>query len=388
MFNRATFNSMRSGMNQSGCRACVCPEVSWFRRLTSAVLAIVAVGSAIGCSTGMVRFGYIATELGIYAFRINATNGAGSLLIGSPFVAKTSSTAATAPSSIVLHPSNRFVYVANQDTSTISQFKIDPLTGALTEVLPRTPLVTTSGAVGLSPAVLTMDSGGKFLFVGNQITNDVWVFSIGSSGALTFVSSAQLAAPPSGLTLAVAANFLYVPVQDFSALYVFSVSSGTLTQVGAPIVLNGGVGQPGIDPQAHFLYVPNPTLNTVTVLLIQQDGTLLQGPGLFATGTTPVAVATNTTGAFVYVANFGSANISQFQVDTTTGALTALTTASVTTGTRPTSFVVDPTAKFIFVINEGSSSVSEFTFSTDGTLASTGNALQVNIAPRSFAITR
>jgi 6-phosphogluconolactonase len=353
-----------------------------------AAVVSLALTIAVGCSSPAVRFAYVATGQGIYAFRMNSHNGAASMIFGSPFVTKIAPTVAASPSSVVVHPSNRFLYAANQNTNTISLFTINSTTGALTEVLPRTALVTSSGGVGLSPGVISMDSGGNFLFVGNQITNDIWVFSIGASGALTFVSSAQVGASPSSLTLAASGGFLYVPVPTFSAIYVFSVSSGTLAQVGAPIVVNGGVGRLGIDPGGHFLYVPNPSLNTVTVLLIQADGSLVAGPGLFAAGTTPVAAATNAAGGFLYVANSGSTNLSQFQVDSTTGALTPLTATVAGTGTNPESILIDPDAKFVFVINERSDSVTEFTFNTDGTLATTGNALQLSVVPRSLSVTR
>ena len=354
-----------------------------------AAVAIVLALAGIGCSSSpAVRFAYVATGQGIYAFRMNSKTGEGSNVFGSPFVTKIGPTTGASPSNVVVHPSNHFLYAANQNTSTISLFKINSVTGALDEMLPRTPLVTSSGGVGLSPAVMTMDSGGKYLFVGNQITNDIWVYSIGSSGTLTFVSSAQVGASPASLTLSASDGFLYVPVPTFSAVYVFSVSAGVLTQVGAPLVVNGGVGHLGIDPGGKFLYVPNPSINTVTVLLIQADGSLLQGPGLFATGTSPIAAAANATGAFVYVANSASTNLSQFKVDTTTGILTALTTSAAGTGTNPESIVVDPDAKFIFVINQQSNSITEFTINTDGTLASTGNALQLNVVPRSLSLTR
>ncbi|MGH9516035.1 MAG: lactonase family protein [Terriglobales bacterium] len=343
---------------------------------------------AIGCSSPAVRFAYVATGQGIYAFRMNSKTGAGSTIFGSPFLTEIAPSTAASPSSVVVHPSNNFLYTANQDTNTISLFKINSMTGALDEVLPRTALVTSSGGVGLAPGVMTMDSGGKYLFVGNQITNDIWVYSIGSSGALTFVSSAPVGASPASLTLSASDGFLYVPVPTFAAVYVFSVNAGVLTQVGAPIIVNGGVGHLGIDPGGKFLYVPNPSLNTVTVLLIQSDGSLVQGPGLFATGISPVAAATNATGAFVYVANSASTNLSQFKVDTTTGVLTALTTSVAGTGTNPESILVDPDAKFVFVINEQSNSITEFTINTDGTLATTGNALQLSVAPRSLSLTR
>jgi 6-phosphogluconolactonase (cycloisomerase 2 family) len=361
-------------------------DVSWLRR-SGLVGLILLAAAAIGCSSPAVRFAYVATQQGIYAFRMNSHNGAGSLIFGSPFVTKIAPTQAASPASVVVHPSNDFLYAANQNTNTISLFKINSNTGALDEVLPRTALVT-SGGVGLSPGVMTMDTGGKYLFVGNQVTNDIWVYSVGSSGALTFVSSAQVGASPGGLTLSASGDFLYVRVPTFSAIYVFNVNAGVLTQVGSPIIVNGGVGRLGIDPAGKFLYVPNPSLSTVTVLLIQSDGSLLPGPGLFVTGTSPVAAATDTTGVFVYVVNSASANLSQFKVDTTTGALTALTSSVAGTGTNPESILVDPDAKFVFVINEQSNSITEFTVSKDGTLATTGNTLQVNVAPRSLALTK
>jgi 6-phosphogluconolactonase (cycloisomerase 2 family) len=360
---------------------------SW--RILLVAIGIVLALTGTGCSSSpAIRFAYVATDQGIFAFRMNSKTGEGSTIFGSPFVTKIGPTTAASPSSVVVHPSNNFLYAANQNTSTLSLFKINSTTGALDEVLPRTALVTSSGGVGLSPAVMTMDSGGKYLFVGNQTTNDIWVYSIGSSGALTFVSSAQVGASPASLTLSASDGFLYVPVPTFSAVYVFSVSAGVLTQVGAPLIVNGGVGHLGTDSAGKFLYVPNPSLNTVTVLLIQADGSLLPGPGLFATGTSPVAAATNSTGAFLYVANSASTNLSQFKVDTTTGTLTALTTSVAGTGTNPESIVVDPDAKFIFVINQQSNSITEFTINTDGTLATTGNALQLSVSPRDLSLTR
>jgi 6-phosphogluconolactonase len=352
------------------------------------ILVVLALISVAGCSSPKVRFGYVATGQGIFAFRVDAGTGASSQVFGSPFVTKTNANFAASASSVVVHPSNGLAYVANQDINSISRFKIDTTTGALLEVTPRTPLTTSSGGVGLSPAAMVMDSGGKYLFVANQVTNDIWVFSIGSSGALTFASSATLAESPSSLTLSASGNFLYVPVPALSAIYVFSVSAGTLTQVGSPFVVSGGVGNLGIEPNASFLFVPNPSTNTVTVLRIQSNGSLALSAGAFATQTTPVAAATNKTGAFVYVANSGSTNLSQFQVNTSTGELTALTTNVAGAGTQPSQIILDPDGKFIFVVNQQANTVSEFTQNSDGTLATTGNEVTLSVLPRSFSITK
>jgi 6-phosphogluconolactonase len=359
--------------------------------LSAAVLVLALVAFSPGCGSPKIRFGYVATGQGIFAFRVDAGTGASSVVFGSPFVAFTNANFAAAPSSAVVHPSNGLVYAAQQDINNISRFRIDSHTGSLTEVMPRTPLTNSSGGIGLSPAAMIMDSDGKYLFVANQVSNDIWVFSIGSSGTLTFVSSVSLAGPPSSLTLSASGNFLYVPVPIFSAIYVFSVNAGALTQVGNPFAVSGGVGNLGVDGKGNFLFVPNPSTDTVTVLRVQSDGTLALSAGAFATSTTPVAAATvtNTTGEFLYVANSGSNNLSQFQVDTTTGELTTLTNAStVGTGTQPSQIVVDPDGTFIFAVNQQSNTISEFLQNTNGTLYTTGNSLSVTVLPRSFSITK
>ncbi len=112
------------------------------------------------------------------------------------------------------------------------------------------------------------------------------------------------------------------------------------------------------------------------------------GPGAFGTGTTPVAGITDPTGAYLYVANFGSSNVSQFKIDSTTGALTVFTTSTVSAGTHPLFEALDLTGKFLFVGNQGSSSISEFSFNTDGSLASNGNSIQLSVPPRSIAFTK
>jgi 6-phosphogluconolactonase len=134
--------------------------------------------------------------------------------------------------------------------------------------------------------------------------------------------------------------------------------------------------------------VPNPTNGTVTVLNIQSDGSLATGAGAFVASTSPVAASTDLSGAYLYVANFGSTAISQYSIDANTGALTNLTKTSPTAGTNPTFIVPDPNGKFIFVGNQGSSSLTEFKLNSDGSLAPTGNAPTLGIQPRSLSLTK
>jgi 6-phosphogluconolactonase len=351
----------------------------WFAAFPAAILMGLCVLSACS-SSNATHLAYIAGgQNSVFAYRVNNSSGSPTAVLGSPYLAGIS------PSSVVVHPSKHFGYVANQGENTISIFKIDATTGALTEVLPRTN-------AGISPVAMAMDSAGSFLFVANQGSNSVSVFSISSSnGALSEVSGSPytVGSNPSGLTLTASGNFLFVPVPNFSSIYVFSVNAGVLTPVGAPVLVSDGVATLAVDPAGKFLYVPNPSTNTVTAYAIQSGGTLITVPGSpFATQTVPVAAAVNLAGTALYVANSGSSNISQFTINSTTGALTAFTTATQAAGTNPGFIVIDPDAKFVFVGNTGASSVSVLSLNSDGSLAVTSNTIQIGVPPRSVAVTQ
>ena len=350
------------------------------RIAVTAAAAVTGVGILGGCSSffsGSSHPSHVVYIVGspttVSAYRIDNNSGSASTLISSPYVGGNS------PSSVVLHPSGQFLYVANAIDSTISLFNVNSTTGALTEVLPR----TTSG---LTPAFMTMDSGGNYLFVAEQGSNDVAAFQIGAAGALTQKSSISVGASPAGLVLT-SSGLLYVPVPNFSVITVLSANAGTLQLLGSFPVINGVAGI-AVDSGAKFLYATNPGTNTVSGFAIQPGGLLTPLPGLTSgTGTLPVAAAVDLTGSFLYVANSGSSNVSQFKIDTTTGALTAFTTATVSVGTNPVFIVPDPDGTFVYVGNTGSKSVTELKLKSDGSLTSS-NTISVGFVPRSLAATK
>ena len=91
--------------------------------------------TTIGCSSTPSHVAYVALPLSnaVGAYRVNDDSGALLKIFGTPFAAGTS------PSSVVVHPSNKFLYATNQSENTISLFNIESSTGVLTEITPRTP---------------------------------------------------------------------------------------------------------------------------------------------------------------------------------------------------------------------------------------------------------
>jgi 6-phosphogluconolactonase (cycloisomerase 2 family) len=109
-------------------------------------------------------------------------------------VMSTKAVTGTTLSSLVISPSptSRFVYVIDSGANTITGFTFDPITATLTAIAGTTTLAG-------QPGQATIDATGKYLFVaveGNPATNpgSVAVYSIGTTGTLTAVTSSPFAA--------------------------------------------------------------------------------------------------------------------------------------------------------------------------------------------------
>jgi DNA-binding beta-propeller fold protein YncE len=84
------------------------------------------------------------------------------------------------------------------------------------------------------------------------------------------------------------------------------------------------------------------------------------------TGTTPAAVAVDPSGQFVYVANSVDGTVSQYAIGSS-GALTPLSTPSVTNGSGATSIAVDPAGPFAYLANN-TGAMSEYSTGSSGAL--------------------
>jgi 6-phosphogluconolactonase (cycloisomerase 2 family) len=82
------------------------------------------------------------------------------------------------PYCIVVHPSGKYVYVANVASYTISQYTVG-INGALS------PMIPPSVNAGTSSIAVQVDASGKFLYAVNAGDNNISQYSIGNNGALT-----------------------------------------------------------------------------------------------------------------------------------------------------------------------------------------------------------
>jgi len=135
------------------------------------------------------RFVYVANQggAGVSAFRIDPITGLLSEISGSPFHANRD------PSALAVHPSGEWLYVANHGcivgNCAISAYHIDSVSGALSE-LNGSPF-----AGGSDPSSIAVVPDGNRLFLENDLGNTVSYFRINrGSGGLT-EEGRPLAAP-------------------------------------------------------------------------------------------------------------------------------------------------------------------------------------------------
>jgi DNA-binding beta-propeller fold protein YncE len=104
-----------------------------------------------------------------------------------------------------------------------------------------------------------------------------------------------------------------------------------------------------------------------------------------------VAVAIDPTGAYAYVADAGglinTGDISQYSINSTTGALTALPEPTLTISGNPHWLTIDAAAKTLYVPNSAANSVQVLTIGSNGTLSFTASlALAAGANPSFIAL--
>jgi len=280
---------------------------------------LVVLVSSTGCGSRSHHPAYVTLANDNQVIAYSVTNGSGLLraVAGSPFVTGVS------PFGVVVLPSKKFVYVANAGENTISLFKASN-TGALAEVMPRTN-------VGLRPVSIAADSSGSLLFVGSVGTNTVTAFTIDSG-------------------------------------------SGALAQVGVPIATESPA-LVKVPPSGNFLYVANSTTSTITAYSFTSGGALTQMAGSpFPVGNNPSSMVFDSSGSRMYVANLGSGTFSEFKVTSSSGFLTPVpgspftvnTANPVITPTTPISLALDSSGQFLYVACFNSNNIFGYSINGQG----------------------
>lgn len=318
-------------------------------------LALASLAGCLSTTTRPIVYVSLPSTNGIEAFRLDNNTGLLTKVVGTPFFAGNS------PSSMLLDPSGRFLYVVNRGEADISLYHVNNKSGDLTEIMPRT-------VTGLSPTALTLNTTTGFLFVANQGGDSISIYSMNSSnGTLTPAKSSPFFlgtnSNPVALAVTPSGKFLYAASSNLACVFTLAVDSqGGLQQLpDSPFTLGTAPKALALSQSGNFLYTAN-TAGTVSGLLVGSTGSLTSIPGSpFTVGlnTNPSSVIVHPSDKFLYTTNSGSNNVSVYTIDPTLGSLTELPSSPFAAGRQPISGAIDSTGNFLFVCNEGGRTVSQ-----------------------------
>lgn len=334
-------------------------------------------------------FAFAANNFGTWSYGIDATTGALTPIInpltGSPGF--TTPGEAPAPISVVTDPVGNYVYVANlgllSSNGTVSGYSIASATGLLT------PVSGSPFAAGPGPISAAIHPLGKFLYVGNEL-GGISAYTIdGATGTLTPIPGSPFPFSPVRLAIDPFGKFLFGTGANVMTFQI-DQNTGALTLSSSAPASSGAVGA-AVDPTGKFLYVADIggglfgyTVNSTTGALTAISGSPFPG--------TPEgwSVAVDPSSKFAYVANPNPSNsISAYTIDSTTGALTPVAGSPYPTLGCPDSVAVDSSDRFVYVAETcGANDILGFSLNpSSGALTPiVGSPFPSGIQPFSIAI--
>jgi DNA-binding beta-propeller fold protein YncE len=301
------------------------------------------------------------------------TDGTLTSILGSPY------TAGTQPSSILVAPNGKFIYVLNSGSNSITQFSI-ATDGTLTKV-------GNDVQTGTLPVAIAMDSQQRYLAVANKTSGNVSFYRVDStSGTLTEFGFSPITTGNTHIAVTIQNNNVYAvggtsiaEIAVDATNFTTAVASGSPFAAGSVGTLTGAVA----GTQLYALDGTNNQVQNYTLDLTTGAPTL--GTSI-ASGTQPVAALAVLSDKFLYVANKGSNNVSAYSIDSSSGALTAIAGSPFSAGTGPALLAFDPVNNFLIVGNPGSLNVSVYsvnattgvlTLSTTPSLGTAGTGVAV-----------
>ncbi len=361
-------------------------RASYLAYCSCLLLACVGCGSSDGNSTlpptSTPHFAYVSNSDSstITAYKMDSTSGALSAITGSP------AGTVDIPLGLALNTAGDLLAADNLNRGEISVFHVNQTSGAITAVS-GSPFPTSGGGF---PMDSKFHPTGKFLYAGMQVstTSNICAFSVdASTGVLTPVPGSPFAGQTSlggggvnAIALHPNGNFLYVSGAFLGITgYAVDNATGVLTQLpGSPFIPAGAFlnSRIVVHPSGNLLYMADFDADGVRVFPIAADGSVgaeIAGSP-FASGTGPRGITLDPTGKFAYVIHDGDSNVAAFKVDTVSGALTLAGTSN--TGVGPFSLTVEPSGKFLYVTNQSDGNVSAY--SIDG---NTGNLTVLAASP-------
>jgi 6-phosphogluconolactonase (cycloisomerase 2 family) len=363
---------------------------SVLRRIPLVAVVVIVAGLSLSCGnsshstpTGPNHNAYVTLPQKGSVLLLHINGATGAITMG----AQTPQVQDTTPTGLALLPSKKFLYAVNSFANTISIFNVAS-DGTLT--LSGTP----TQAGGSSPNAAVIDPSGKYLLVTNNLSDNVSVFSIDSgSGALSPVGSPVPAnANPTEILITPSGKFVYVTNSGIGMVTAFTFSNGVLTQLSSsPKPSGAGAFGLAVDGSERFLYVTNPsasnpppfssTTGNISGFNIDPNtgalSPILGSPFTATNGSGPSAITVDPSGKYVYATTPGSSfAIWCFTITSTNGQLVAVTSSPFSLTAGGLFALFDPSGNYFYIGSQSGNGIAGYTYSS-----STGTPTVISGSP-------
>lgn len=383
--------------------------------LLASAVSLAAAATLSACATLTVDFVYVTSALAagsnnygeVDVFEINSESGQMRQIPTSPFPSGGRNPVAEAVSS-----DNADLYVVNRDDNTIVQFVIGndgklypqntvntpgifPIGVAvagsnlfvadtyqpLPTCSPASPCTGSIAMYPVEPASGTTPADG----LGSPVVNS----TLGTSyWPLTLPSAPKDILLPVAITANSSTNMVYVAAYDTTAnagyVFAFSSANGTLTPFnnGTPVAAGIYPSNIATDPTGAYVYVTDSSSSNVLGFSASNLAPLSGSP--YQTGGSPSAVIVDASSSYAYVTNGKDSTVTAYSVSN--GVLSRI--ASYATGTQPVAIGLDPSLhEYLYTANFLGNTVSGFQVqATDGSLLNTkGSSFAASTNPTAVA---
>jgi 6-phosphogluconolactonase len=195
--------------------------------------------------------------------------------------------------------------------------------------------------LGNNPVAVNVLASGSFVYAVNESDATISALQVGSNGVLSSIGVFKVGTAPNAIASDPTGKFLYVTDGTSNQMYGFQVQSGgSLVMMPAPFKTDNLPNAVAVDPLGIYVYVANYDGNDVSAYTIDQstgNATPIAGSVTYAVGNGPICILIEPSeGRYIYTANFLSNTVSGLALNPATGALSAVQNTPFSAGQQPT----------------------------------------------------
>ena len=195
--------------------------------------------------------------------------------------------------------------------------------------------------LGNNPVAVNVLANGNFVYAVNESDATISAFQVGSNGVLSSIGLFTVGTAPNAIASDPTGKFLYVTDGASNQMYGFLVQSdGSLVMMPAPFKTDNTPNAVAVDPRGIYVYVANYNANDVNAYTIDQstgNATPVSGSTTYAVGTGPLCILIEPSeGRYIYTANFLGNTVSGLYLNPATGALSAVQNTPFGAAQQPT----------------------------------------------------